>query len=323
MNAKGRLAPSPTGAQHLGNARTYLLAYWSARSSGASLAMRIEDIDSPRVKPWATQQAIDDLRWLGIDWEEGPDIGGPNGPYIQTERVELYSEALQRLIDANRVFPCTCTRKDIAAAASAPHESDPSFAHEGIIYPGTCANWHAGDPAPSAGTFCWRFRPSDREIVFTDLVAGKQRCNPATQLGAFPITQKSGNTSYQLAVVVDDAMMGITEVVRGDDLIPSTFRQIDLFDALGYEAPKFAHVPLVIGTDGRRLAKRHGDTRLSHYREQGVDAEEVIGWAAHSAGLVSDRKPMTTDELIASFAWKSLNRENCIIQADAFESDSR
>ncbi|MCL4159911.1 UNVERIFIED_CONTAM: hypothetical protein GTU68_062142, partial [Idotea baltica] len=222
MNTKGRLAPSPTGAQHLGNARTYLLAYWSARKSGAKLALRIEDIDSPRVKPWAAQQAIDDLRWLGIDWEEGPDIGGENGPYVQTQRVDLYDAALQKLIDADRVFPCVCTRKDIVAAASAPHESEIGFAHEGPIYPGTCASWRAGESMPDAGTFCWRFRPSDDVIEFDDLVLGKQSCRPAEQLGAFPITQKNGNTSYQLAVVVDDAQMGITEVVRGDDLVPST-----------------------------------------------------------------------------------------------------
>ncbi len=225
--AAGRLAPSPTGAQHLGNARTYLIAFWSARSSGARLVMRIEDIDSPRVKPWATKQAIDDLRWLGIDWDEGPDIGGPNAPYIQTERVGLYQDALQRLIAADRVFPCTCTRKDIADAGSAPH-----FEHEGPVYPGTCANWRNSDPIPSPGTFCWRFRSGRDPVEFVDIVAGQQSCTPATDLGDFPITQKNGQPSYQLAVVIDDGNMGITEVVRGNDLIPSTFRQIELFRAL-------------------------------------------------------------------------------------------
>ncbi|QDT12427.1 tRNA glutamyl-Q(34) synthetase GluQRS [Planctomycetes bacterium K23_9] len=318
MNTKGRLAPSPTGAQHLGNARTYLLAYWSARKSGAKLALRIEDIDSPRVKPWAAQQAIDDLRWLGIDWEEGPDIGGENGPYVQTQRVDLYDAALQKLINANRVFPCICTRKDIVAAASAPHESEIGFAHEGPIYPGTCAGWRAGESIPEAGTFCWRFRPSDDVIKFDDLVLGKQSCRPAEQLGAFPITQKNGNTSYQLAVVVDDAQMGITEVVRGDDLVPSTFRQIDLFAALGYEVPTFAHVPLVVGTDGRRLAKRHGDTRLSQYREQGIDADQIVGWAAHSAGLFDERQPVSAQSIVASFDWQKLSRGKCIVENDPF-----
>ena len=309
---KGRLAPSPTGAQHLGNARTYLLAYWSARKSGKQIALRIEDIDSPRVKPWATQQAIDDLSWLGIEWDEGPDVGGANGPYIQTQRVDLYAEALEKLIAANRVFPCTCTRKDIASAASAPHESRGLFTHEGPIYPGTCADWRAGESIPDEGTFCWRFRPSDRRIEFSDRVAGDHECNPAKELGAFPITQKAGNTSYQLAVVVDDAAMGITEVVRGDDLIASTFRQIDLFAALELPCPSFAHVPLVTGEDGRRLAKRHGDTRLSHFREAGVRAEQIVGWAAHSCGLVSDASPISAKEVIEVFNWDKLSQAEVV-----------
>ncbi len=315
---KGRLAPSPTGAQHLGNARTYLLAFWSARHLGASLAMRIEDIDSPRVKKGAAQQAIDDLRWIGVDWDEGPDMGGVNGPYVQTERVELYRWALRTLIDANRVFPCTCTRKDIAAAASAPHESR-TFAHEGPLYPGTCAGWQCGDKLPPPGTFCWRFRPSDRRIEFTDIVAGHQTCNPAKQLGAFPITQKNGNTSYQLAVVVDDAMMGVTEVVRGDDLIASTFRQIDLFHTLGYSVPRFAHVPLVVGDDGRRLAKRHGDTRLSQFRKQGVSAEQIIGWAAHSAGQIDRQEPVAANEIVPLFDWQKIDRNVCVVGDHSFE----
>ena len=315
---KGRLAPSPTGAQHLGNARTYLLAYWSARKSGLDLVMRIEDIDSPRVKPWATQQAIDDLRWLGIDWEEGPDIGGPNGPYIQTERIEHYESALQKLISDNRVFPCTCTRTDIAAAASAPHETEGTFAHEGPIYPGTCSTWQFGDAVPERGSFCWRFRPSDGEIEFTDKVVGHQTCNPFRQLGAFPITQKNGNTSYQLAVVLDDALMGITEVVRGDDLIPSTFRQIDLFHALGLEPPEFAHVPLVVGADGRRLAKRHGDTRLSQYRDQGMSAERIVTWAAHSSGMIRDKESIAAKELIDLFDWSKTNQLEVIVDTNKF-----
>ncbi|KAA1259765.1 Glutamate--tRNA ligase 1 [Rubripirellula obstinata] len=290
MNA-GRLAPSPTGAQHLGNARTYLLAYWSARSTGIKetgkkLILRIEDVDSPRVKPWAMAQAIEDLRWIGIDWDEGP--------FIQTERLDLYQKALDRLIQANQVFPCTCTRKDIEEAGSAPH-----FDHEPKIYPGTCSCWQTGDPIPETGSFSWRFRAADHMVSFNDLVLGTQSCNPAKDLGDFPITQKNGSPSYQLAVVVDDALMGITEVVRGNDLIASAFRQIELFNALGYSPPTFAHVPLVLGPDGRRLAKRHGDTRLSTYREQGIAPERIVQWAIESTQIDP-----------ANFDWQDLNRDD-------------
>lgn len=304
----GRLAPSPTGAQHLGNARTYLLAYWSARHAGAKLILRIEDINSPRVKTWATQQVIDDLNWLGVQWDAGPDVGGDEGPYLQSERTELYRDALQQLIDSGRVYPCVCTRKDIAAAADAPHASS-----RGTLYPGTCADWTLGDPLPEAGTFSWRFRCGHQPIRFHDQVAGLQECVPATELGDFPITRKTGEPAYQLAVVVDDAAMGITEVVRGDDLLASTFWQLELYAALGKPAPEFAHVPLVLGGDGRRLAKRHGDTRLSHFREQGVQADQIIQWAAESAGLIEPGETATHRQLIDRFDWRRVGRDEVIV----------
>lgn len=306
MTGKGRLAPSPTGAQHLGNARTYLLAYWSARNSGEQLVLRIEDVDSPRVKPWAIEEAIEDLRWLGIDWDEGP--------FVQTERMNLYLHALDRLVAANRVFPCTCSRKDIQHAGSAPH-----FEHEGPVYPGTCAGWKKGDPIPEPGTYCWRFRAGSQPIKFDDLVLGSQACVPSQALGSFPITQKNGEPAYQLAVVVDDGSMGITEVVRGHDLVPSTYRQIELYHALGIPAPNYAHVPLVCGSDGRRLAKRHGDTRLSHYRKQGVPASQIVTWAARSAGMIGEEETVASaQEVIERFAWERLVRDDVAVTANLF-----
>ena len=308
----GRLAPSPTGAQHLGNARTYLLAYWSARSSGQRLVLRIEDVDSPRVKPWATQQAIDDLGWLGIDWDEGPDVGGPNEPYIQTQRMERYQSVLEQFIQRDLVFPCTCTRKDIVEAGSAPH-----FDHEPAIYPGTCSSWRQGYELPEAGTYCWRFRASNNLRTFDDKVLGTHECVPGKHLGAFPVTQKNGEPSYQLAVVVDDAAMGVTEVVRGNDLVASTFRQIELYDALGKQVPGFAHVPLVLGEDGRRLAKRHGDTRLSQYRESGVKPETIVTWAARSSGMIeADARVETAEEVITHFDWEKLAPDDVTFQHD-------
>ncbi len=303
MQTIGRLAPSPTGAQHLGNARTYLLAWLSARSQGGRVFLRIEDIDSPRVKLWATQQAIDDLRWLGLDWDEGPDVDGGHGPYVQTERRQLYDAALQRLIQADQVYPCTCTRTDIDAAASAPHETI-----DGPIYPGTCANWRYGHELPLEGTYCWRFRTRDCNVAIHDRLCGVKAMNVPKQLGDFPVTRKNLQAAYQLAVVVDDETMGITEVVRGDDLFPSAFRQVALINALGYKSPEYVHVPLVVGADGRRLAKRHGDTRLSQYREQGVKPEQIIGWAAHSAGLTADERPVPAYSLVTDFDWGRVSR---------------
>lgn len=311
----GRFAPSPTGAQHLGNARTYLLAYWSARRANAKLVLRIEDVDSPRVKPWATQQAIDDLRWLNLTWDEGPDVGGPTGPYIQTQRVQMYKDALETLIQTDRVFPCTCTRKDIQNAGSAPH-----FDHEPAIYPGFCADWTRGDALPEEGTYCWRFRAGHQSRAFHDHVLGYRECVPANALGAFPVTQKNGEPSYQLAVVVDDAAMGVTEVVRGNDLLASTFRQIELYTALGLSVPRFAHVPLVRGADGRRLAKRHGDTRLSQYRDGGVSPAKIITWAARSAGLIGESTEVHDHEsVIEQFDWSKVPAADTCIDADAFQ----
>jgi len=323
----GRLAPSPTGAQHLGNARTYLLAWLSARSAGGHVVLRIEDIDSPRVKPWAVEQAIVDLRWLGLDWDEGPDVGGTHAPYLQTERIATYEHALQRLVESELAYPCTCTRKDIESAASAPHESlavthwiDGSNFLDGPIYNGRCAQWRRGDPLPAEGTYCWRFRSPDRHLRVIDQYYGELELNPSRALGDFPLTRKNGQAAYQLAVVVDDFAMEVTEVVRGDDLIPSVFRQLPLIDALGFTRPHYFHVPLVVGPDGRRLAKRHGDTRLSQYRDSGIKPETIIGWAAHSLGLQETAKPVRAADLVDTFKWSNVRKTNAIVDEPNFLS---
>lgn len=310
----GRLAPSPTGAQHLGNARTYLFAWLAARKQNGRLVLRIEDIDSPRVKPGARQQSIDDLAWLGLDWDEGPDIGGPHGPYVQTERNEGYQQTIERLVQAGLAYPCTCSRKDIAEAASAPHVS-----HEGPVYPGTCTSWQAGDPLPETAAYCWRFRATTKVRTFVDLVCGEQSMSVAAVLGDFPLTRKNGPAAYQLAVVCDDLSMGVNQVVRGDDLIASTFRQLELIEALGGTPPQYAHVPLVCGPDGRRLAKRHGDTRIAFFREAGVPAERVIGWAAWSAGLIDRWEEVAAKDLLAEFSFARLRREPATVDAEVEE----
>ncbi len=300
----GRLAPSPTGAQHVGNARTYLLAWLALRSRGGRVILRIEDIDSPRIKPGADEQAVDDLRWLGLDWDEGPDVGGPHAPYVQTQRVALYQSALETLKQQELVYPCTCTRSDIEAAASAPHA-----AQEGPIYPGTCAARRAGD-AEALGDrpFAWRFRTHDRQRSFVDAVAGPQTCNVVRELGDFVVYKSDGSPAYQLAVVVDDHAMGVTEVLRGDDLLPSAFRQLELYEAFCWSPPAFAHVPLVVGPDGRRLAKRHGDTRIATLRDEGASAERLVGFLAQTCGLRPTAAPCVARELLDDFNLAKLSR---------------
>ena len=303
----GRLAPSPTGAQHVGNARTYLLAWLLARSQSGRVILRIEDIDSPRIKPGAEQQAIDDLRWLGLDWDEGPDLGGAHAPYVQTQRLAHYHAALSELKHAERVFPCSCTRSDVAAAASAPHAGQ-----EGPLYPGTCSRRTVADAqalAAAGKPYCWRFRASDQDRELIDLFAGSQSCNVKQRLGDFVLAKEDETPAYQLAVVVDDHAMGVTQVLRGDDLLPSAFRQVELYEFFGWQPPAFAHVPLVVGPDGRRLAKRHGDTRLALLRELGVPAERLVGFLAWSCGLVPNNRPAPAHELIAAFSLAPIPRQ--------------
>ncbi len=286
---KGRLAPSPTGAQHVGNARTYLIAWLSARSRDGAVALRIEDIDSPRVKPGAANQACADLGWLGLDWDEGP--------VVQTGRLPLYEAALRRLREQELVYPCICTRGDVERAASAPHAD-----HEGPVYPGTCAGRCAADADALEGRpYAWRFRVGAQAGEFVDAFRGPTRVSAAEMGGDFVVWKSVGTPAYQLAVVVDDAAMGVTEVVRGDDLVPSTPRQLLLYRSLGLPPPSFAHVPLVVGPDNRRLAKRHGDTRLSALRVAGVTAERLLGLLAWSCGWLDRIEPITAQELLPHF----------------------
>lgn len=290
----GRLAPSPTGAQHVGNARTYLLAWLHARLQGGRVVLRMEDIDSPRVKPGAAEEAIVDLKWLGLDWDEGPDVGGPHAPYVQTDRLSLYRQHLERLIERQLIYPCTCTRKDVETAASAPHlDGEPP------PYAGTCRFRSPQDAsALDADKFVWRLHTSDQPRTIIDLVRGPCSMNVARDLGDFVIAKGTGVPAYQLAVVADDHAMGITEVLRGDDLLPSAFRQLELYEHFGYQSPQFAHLPLVVGPDGRRLAKRHGDTRLSWLRSQGMKAETLIGWIAYHSKLLEELRPITASQLL-------------------------
>jgi glutamyl-tRNA synthetase len=313
----GRLAPSPTGAQHIGNARTFLLAWLSIRAQQGRMLLRIEDIDSPRVKAGAAEQAIADLRWLGLDWDEGPDCPGVAAPYVQSHRRALYAAALEQLIAAEWVYPCTCSRSDVAEAASAPHAI---VGHEGPIYPGTCATRHAAEAHELKQPYAWRFRASRVDRVIDDRFMGRRQMNVARELGDFVVAKSDGSPAYQLAVVVDDHHMGVTEVLRGDDLLTSAFRQLELYEFFGWSPPQFAHVPLVVGPDGRRLAKRHGDTRLATLREQGVSPERLVGFLAWSCGLGDAPTACRPAELVAEFTLQQMSHEPVVLDDTMFKS---
>ncbi|MGB7161430.1 MAG: tRNA glutamyl-Q(34) synthetase GluQRS [Tepidisphaeraceae bacterium] len=298
-----RLAPSPTGALHLGNARTFLVNWLLARQNGWRIILRIEDLDGPRIKRGADQQAIDDLRWLGIDWDEGP--------VYQSARLAQYDEAVGRLMESDDTFICVCSRKDIESAASAPHSSDGA-----TVYPGTCRNvlYELKEGTP----FAVRFRVGDEVIAFDDGFAGHQTFDVARQLGDFVISKSDDTPAYQLAVVVDDAAMGVTDVVRGDDLLDSTPRQMLLYRALGLadRIPSYYHLPLVVGPDGRRLAKRHGDSRLATYRNADVPAGRVVSRLASWCGIDDLPGEVNIAELIGRFDLARVPRAPIVFDPD-------
>lgn len=294
----------------MGNARTFLLGWLSVRAQGGKIVLRIEDLDGPRVKHGAIDGAIDDLRWLGLDWDEGPDLGSPHGPYVQTARTTIYETGLENLRRQGLTYACVCTRGDIERAASAPHPGE-----EGPRYPGTCRGKFESEAAAHEATGrrpALRFRVPPGAIVFDDQNHGRLSVDVLEQVGDFVVRKGNGTAAYQLAVVVDDAAMGITEVVRGDDLIASTPRQLLLYRALELHPPSFRHVPLVVGPDGLRLAKRHGDTRIATFREQGIAPERLVGLLAHWCGLAPPGSERVPRELVSGFDWQRVPRERIV-----------
>jgi len=286
---RGRFAPSPTGLMHLGLARTALLGWLRARSQGGTFIVRVEDIDAPRTLPGAAEQLLADLRYLGLDWDEGPDVGGAHGPYVQSQRLALYRQALTRLRASGHVYPCSCSRKEIAIA-SAPHGP----AEFGAIYAGSCRHGPLRPGAPCA----LRLRVPDELPWFDDLLLGRQA--PLAR-GDFVLQRADGLVSYQLAVVVDDIEMQVSEVLRGADLAGCTGWQLALYGALAAEPPAFVHVPLLVGPDGKRLAKRAGAQPIAALRAAGVAAETIVGALASSAGLLPPGTRSTARELVARF----------------------
>lgn len=292
---RGRFAPSPTGALHLGLARTALLAYLRARAEGGAFVLRSEDIDTPRVVAGSLAAILDDLRFLGISWDEGPDVSGPFAPYEQSARSARYEQAIAALSARGLVYACTCSRKEIASA-SAPH--GPS--EFGAPYPGTCRLGPTRPGAPAA----LRLRVPDALPNFVDVLT-RRTVEPEAR-GDFVLRRADGLYSYHLAVVVDDIAMQVSEVVRGADLAGCTGLQLALYDALEAPAPRFAHVPLLLGPDGKRLAKRDHASGIAALRAQGKRADELVGELLAGLGLVAPGTRVMPDEFAPSFSWDAL-----------------
>jgi len=290
---RGRLAPSPTGYLHVGHARTFWAAYQRARGAGGKLLLRMEDLDPQRSKAVFADAAIEDLQWLGIHWQEGPDVGGPFRPYVQSRRLASYRQAWLKLLHLGRLYPCKCSRRDIENAAAAPHESASPATGAGAageddepIYPGTCRRYRkiVGQIAGSGAAplempkgLSWRFLVPDGEAIeFEDENLGPQRFVAGRDFGDFVVWRRDGIPSYQLACVVDDAAMKVTEVVRGADLLKSTARQILLNRTLGYPDPRWYHCKLVVDDEGQRLAKRYDALSIRTLREHGLSAEYIL-----------------------------------------------
>lgn len=287
-----RLAPSPTGTLHLGNALTFMVNWALARRLGWRVVLRMEDLDAGRVRAGADQEAVDVLRWLGLDWDEGPAY--------QSADLSPYERALATLRDRGLIYPCSATRKQIEQALSAPHAGDVEVRYPGIHRPATGrydAGAGAAPPLLGSDDYAWRLIVPDGPIAFNDQLHGPQSIDVQQQVGDFAVATKAGLPAYQLAVVVDDARQGVTDVVRGDDLLSSTPRQVLLYRMLGLgEPPRYWHLPLVFGRDGRRLAKREDAVRLTTYLEAGVPGDRVVGLLAVWAGLADRPGLMSSAE---------------------------
>ncbi len=313
METVGRFAPSPSGRIHLGNILCALLVWLSARQKGGRVVLRIEDLDTARCPRRYADQMEDDLRWLGLDWDEGPVVGGPNGPYDQSRRTAIYQAALEKLEEKGLVYPCFCTRAELHAA-SAPHREDGQ-----VIYAGTCRNLTPEEAAERAKTRApaLRLRVPDEVRSFTDGHMGLYAENLARDCGDFLLRRSDGMFAYQLAVVVDDGAMGVTEVVRGADLLDSTPRQLYLYELLGLTPPEFYHFPLLLSADGHRLSKRNADAGLDVLRDCST-AAEILGKLAYLAGFNPGAEPKTAEALLTDFTWDKVPKADIRIPEGLF-----
>ena len=309
----GRYAPSPSGRMHLGNLCCCLLAWLSAKSQGGRVVLRIEDLDQARCPRKFAELLQQDLDWLGLAADEGGDKGGPHGPYYQSERSGIYQQFYEILWKKGLVYPCFCSRSQLHAA-DAPHRSDGQ-----VVYAGTCRNLTPEQVAERSRRRppAWRVKVPDETIGFTDGHLGYYQENLARDCGDFYLRRADGVFAYQLAVVVDDALMGVTQVVRGEDLLSSTPRQLWLYRTLGLPAPEFFHMPLLLAPDGRRLSKRDGDESLENLQAK-YTPEEIIGRLAWVCGLQKAPAPRTPAELADDFSWEKVPRQDILLPEGLF-----
>lgn len=313
---RGRFAPTPSGHIHLGNARTALVTWLSVRSQHGKLIWRLEDLDLPRNMDGAAEQAIEDLEWLGLTWDEGGGKGGPHSPYAQSERFDIYETALRRLTSIDRLFPCPYSRRQLDVIARAPHSGQEiRKAYPAELRPqGLGLDWY--DDYASKTDFAFRFKVEPGIVRFEDELFGSQEENVAVSLGDFILKRRDSIYAYQLAVVVDDIAMGITEVVRGNDLLDSTARQIQLIKALGGIVPTYLHVPMLLNPDGEKLSKRNKAIELGQLRDAGLHPDQIIGYLAESLGLIERRKKMSADELLTLYSSRKIKTTDHIIEND-------
>lgn len=307
---RGRFAPSPSGQMHLGNAWTALLAWLASRSQGGSVVLRLEDLDPDRSRADYAAGIMEDLQWLGLDWDEGPDREGPYGPYSQSNRRHLYQEAVERLRQQGLVYECYCSRAELHIT-EAPHAGEAEW-----VYPGTC---RCLSPEQRRGKIYSGRRPAlrlavpDQTLTFTDGLYGEVRQHLPSACGDFVIRRSDGVHAYQLAVVVDDGLMRIDQVVRGQDLLASTPRQLLLYRLLGLQPPAFAHVPLLIAPDGHRLSKRQRSLSLAALRQAGVQAERIIGYLGWKAGLLERDQSAAAADLLRRFSLDRIPRQAVVV----------
>jgi len=306
---KGRFAPTPSGFLHLGNIFCTLLAWLNAKSQGGSIVLRIEDLDTVRCSRSKADRLAKDLEWLGLLWDEGAYSNSHSSSYFQSERSEIYAAYLQQLTSTGNIYPCFCSRSELHAV-NAPHLSDGRF-----IYSGTCYSLTEEERAlkQQSRKPAYRLHVPDKLVEFQDLLYGKQGFNLAKENGDFIIRRSDGVYAYQLAVTIDDALMGITEVVRGRDLLGSTPLQIYLHSLLGFKPPQYMHIPLLVAPDGRRLAKRDHDMDLELIRKSYHSPEPLLGYLAYLAGQLKKPEPLTAHELLKVYQPANIPRHNIVV----------